>query len=111
MTNINSSNIKKPDKKPKAKQRSEEYLKYQRYIKSNDFKEIKRMVEVRDGHKCRVCGATNEERTLTCHHITYKNLYKEKEHLEDLITLCSICHNAIHKASSNYKRFKRNTEK
>lgn len=107
MTNQQSSNIKKPYNKPKAKQRNEEYLKYRTYIKSKEFKEIKRRVEERDNYKCRVCGSNNEERTLTCHHITYKHLYNEKEYLEDLITLCNICHKAIHSAPSNYKRFKR----
>lgn len=107
MTNVASSNIKKPKKKPKAIQRDEEYLKYRRYIKSRAFKEVKHMVEERDGHKCCVCGSSNEERTLTCHHITYDHLYNEREHLEDLITLCSICHKAIHSSPSNYKIFKK----
>lgn len=110
MTNKASANIKKPLKKPKAKQRDEEYLKYKRYIRSKAFREVKRVVEERDEHKCRVCGSTNEERALTCHHITYEHLYSEMEHLEDVITLCSVCHKAIHSSPSNYKRFKRNKE-
>jgi 5-methylcytosine-specific restriction endonuclease McrA len=110
MTNIQSSNIKKPRKKPKAIQRDEEYLKYRKYIKSKEFKEIKGIVEERDGGKCCACNSTRDERTLTCHHKTYEHLYNEREHLEDLITLCNVCHRAIHNAVSNYKRFKR-TEK
>lgn len=101
-------------KKPKAKQRSEAYLKYQRYIRSKAFKEIREIIFNRDNHKCCVCGWSPSEggkRTLTCHHIRYNNLFNEKDHLEDLITLCSVCHKAIHSAKSNYQRFKfRNNE-
>lgn len=99
---------KVPKRTSKAKQRTEDYLKYQRYIRSKEFKEIKQLVEERDEHKCRVCGRTKEDGIpLSCHHTTYNNLYNEREHLDDLITLCKICHNAIHNALSNKRRFKR----
>ena len=107
------ANIKKPAKKPKAKQRSEAYLKYQRYIRSKEFKEIKQIIEERDHRRCACCGwspddgDTDTKRTLTCHHRTYKHLYHELEHPEDLITICNVCHRAIHAAHSNIKRFKR----
>ena len=47
-----------------------------------------------DGHKCRTCGATADEYPLQVHHVTYENLgHEDAEH--DLITLCSLCHQAV----------------
>lgn len=95
--------------KTKRKVKSEEYLKYQRYIRSKAFKELREIVLERDGHKCQVCNWCDTEpgkRTLSVHHKTYVHLYKEREHLDDLITLCSVCHRAIHSAVSNMNRFK-----
>lgn len=90
----------------KTPEEIEKYKVYQKYIKSKEFKEIKQLVLERDGYKCKVCSATNEERTLVCHHNSYLNLYNERDHLEDLITLCSTDHYAIHSKPMNYKRFK-----
>lgn len=42
--------------KTKRKVKSEEYLKYQRYIRSKAFKELREIVLERDGHKCQVCN-------------------------------------------------------
>lgn len=30
------------------------------------------------------------------HHLKYDNVYKEQEHLDDLMILCSTCHNLCH---------------
>lgn len=93
------------------KERSEAYLKYQRYIRSKDFKEIRKQVLERDNYTCQCCNFSplkeeNSKRTLSCHHKTYDHLYNEGEHLDDLITLCNVCHKAIHGAVSNFQRFK-----
>jgi 5-methylcytosine-specific restriction endonuclease McrA len=94
--------------KTKRKVRSEEYLKYQRYIRSKEFKAIREQVLLRDNYHCQTCNWCVEEggnRSLSVHHKRYDNLYEEQDHLEDLITLCSVCHKAIHSAVSNYQRF------
>ena len=93
----------------KRKVKSQAYLKYQRYIRSRAFKEIRELILTRDDYQCQVCNwrpSDGGNRTLSVHHRTYEHLYAEKEHLEDLICLCSVCHKAIHMARSNYNRFK-----
>lgn len=94
---------------PKAKQRNEQYLKYKRYIKSKEFKEVKKMCEERDGHKCMVCGRTRSDGVnLTCHHRCYKHLFQGGEtEANDCITICSICHSSIHAANKNKRWFSR----
>lgn len=101
--------------KTKKKQKSEEYLKYQRYIKSEEFDLVRKKVFERDNYQCQFCNWTPDDynpdvksskRTLTCHHRTYEHLYNELEHLEDCITLCHICHHSLHKSPSNFSRFK-----
>lgn len=98
--------------KTKRKQKSEEYLKYQRYIKSDKFDEVKEIVKERDGHKCMMCGRTEEDFkgkkiTFHVHHRSYSNLFKGgEEEASDCIEVCNVCHKAIHSAVSNYQRFK-----
>ena len=96
--------------KPKAKQRNEEYLAYQKYIRSKAFKDnVKKVVEERDGHKCMTCGRTRSEGAeLCCHHRTYEHLFANDEtEVGDCITLCKICHKGVHSMRSNYQRFKK----
>jgi 5-methylcytosine-specific restriction endonuclease McrA len=53
---------------------------------------LKRQVHRRDGYRCRLCGRDDVE--LQVHHRTYKNYAQER--LEDLITLCTVCHHDFH---------------
>lgn len=82
----------------------------QKWYRSDYFQEVRKMVLDRDHHRCRTCGATEEERVLNCHHSKYDGvLYNEKENLDYMITLCTICHRSIHGARQNWKRFKKNS--
>lgn len=92
------------------KQRSEMYHKYQRYIRSGKFAEVKKIVKERD-QCCQFCGRTESDIegtkiSFNCHHIRYDNLFEggEKE-AADCRLYCSVCHRAGHRASSNYSRF------
>lgn len=107
-------------KKPTKKEKFPEYEEYQAYIKSDEWQEIRKIVLERDNYRCACCGWSPDEydsdkkslkRTLTVHHKSYKNLYHEREHLDDLITLDNICHQAIHKSPSNFCRFKHKPKK
>lgn len=92
-----------------AKKSEEEeilYKEYKRYIRSKEWKDICKVVLERDGYRCRCCGRTADETTLCVHHSTYDHLYDERNHLEDLITLDSGCHLAIHRWRPNWQRFK-----
>lgn len=92
--------------KPKAKQRDERYLKYQKYIRSKKFKLVKKAVFERDGYKCMVCGRTKDEANLTCHHRVYSHLFQGGElEANDCLTLCQYCHKGIHSIRSNFKWF------
>lgn len=53
-------------------------------IKKDEIKEL-------DGYQCRTCHCTEN---LEVHHITYENLFNEKD--KDLATLCRSCHQEIH---------------
>lgn len=112
---VNETPNKTPAAKSKRKQKSEEYLKYQHYIRSKEFQKVKDIIFERDNHQCQVCNWTKEDynenlksthRNLSCHHRTYEHLYDELNHLEDCITLCSVCHASIHRSPSNFIRFK-----
>ena len=65
---------------------------YNKYIRSNYWKEIKEQVLERDDHRCRLC---NSKIDLHVHHRKYDFLGNEK--LEELITICKRCHYIIHK--------------
>lgn len=99
--------VKKPLKKPKAKERSKRYQAYQKYIRSKKFKIVKKAVEERDGYACAVCGRTRTDGVnLTCHHKTYAHLFSGgQEEINDCVTLCTICHRAVHSAKKNYLWF------
>lgn len=94
--------------KPKSKQRSEAYLKYQRYIRSKAWKDIRDEVFEERGRRCQCCGRREEEDSakLSVHHNSYDHLYDERNHKEDLLVVCSVCHLAIHKNKNNYQQFK-----
>jgi 5-methylcytosine-specific restriction endonuclease McrA len=53
---------------------------------------LKRQVHRRDGYRCRLCGRDDLE--LHVHHRSYANYAQER--LEDVITLCSVCHYHFH---------------
>ena len=53
---------------------------------------LKKQVHRRDGYRCRLCGRDDAE--LHVHHCTYENYAQER--LEDLITLCNMCHHDFH---------------
>lgn len=55
-------------------------------------KTLRRQCFERDGYHCRVC---NNTKGLHPHHIKYKNAGGE-DTLENLLTVCWICHRAIH---------------
>lgn len=72
--------------------------KYKKYLKSDSWNLIRDIVIERDGCKCTRCGSVN---ILQVHHKTYKNIFNEIEHLDDLITLCKSCHYDEHIDISN----------
>lgn len=66
---------------------------YEQYMASPEWAAKRQQRLEVDGHKCRTCGCTHDERPLQVHHVTYERLGHED--LGDLITLCNSCHEAI----------------
>lgn len=72
---------------------------------SSDWPEQKEKAKQRDGFECLRCGESNEEhinrtgKQLHVHHITWNEdeSPKERDRLENLLTLCSTCHPKIEK--------------
>lgn len=65
---------------------------YQDYFKTKHWKELKEDLLFKRGTECFVCGKWS---TLLLHHVSYKNLFKEKLQ-RDLFILCFDCHNRAH---------------
>lgn len=94
----------------KSEEEKELYKKYQKYLRSDKFKQIREVVFDRDGRRCCCCGRSEEEgAVLNCHHRSYEHLFHEEENdYQDLRTLCQTCHRAIHRVPSNWSRFRIN---
>ena len=63
--------------------------KYKAYLATKKFKKISFAVKKRDNFKCVKCGS---KKNLHAHHLNYKNIYNEEDHLDVLITVCAFCH-------------------
>lgn len=86
-------------------------INYEKYILSTQWREIRRLVLRRDGYRCVKCGGNNN--TLHIHHKTYQHLGDETDHLDDLETLCVVCHKNLHckKNKRKKKKVKRRNRK
>ncbi len=70
----------------------EDIFKYKVYLQSVEWREKAKTIMERDNNKCVVCNSTDK---IQVHHKTYDRLYDEEP--DDLITLCYVCHNRVHK--------------
>lgn len=71
---------------------------YVKKLQTKEWQEVCRLVRIRDGHQCQMCG---KNYGLEVHHKTYyiNNISivgREREYLDCLITLCQDCHAKIH---------------
>jgi 5-methylcytosine-specific restriction endonuclease McrA len=93
---------KTKDETKENKQLEDRKTYHKKYLKSKEFKAVKEYVLARDGYKCQVCGRTQEEGTLVCHHRCYRHLGEANlAECEDCVTLCQICHVAHHRQPIN----------
>ena len=67
-----------------------EFENYNEFLKTEEWKQVAQMVKERDGHKCVICGSTEN---LNAHHIGYDGDYLDEN---DIVTLCNRCHECLH---------------
>lgn len=83
---INKKSLKGEGVRTRAKFRS-----------SPEWKDWRIQVIERDEYRCKCCGRKYPSRSLQCHH---KNMDKEQyqilDNLDDFVSLCSVCHKAVH---------------
>lgn len=72
--------------------------KYKVYLLSDKWKTIKNKILAKYNNRCVFCGSDNK---LQVHHLSYKHIYDEGNHLEDLVLVCDKCHKMIHNIPSN----------
>lgn len=65
---------------------------YHKFIKSERWKAISALYWLKNGRKCRACGAG---KNLHVHHMDYAR-FGGKELLSDLMGLCYTCHREVH---------------
>ena len=73
--------------------------KYREYLQSEKWHRIAQTRIKIDGYCCCMCGSRGTANNpLEVHHITYHHLYHEEDWIyEDLLTVCHVCHKALHK--------------
>ena len=69
------------------------YGEYLNYLDSPEWNAFRTMIFAQRGRTCEKCG-TNDGAERHVHHLTYKNLMREKP--SDVLVLCEPCHSAIH---------------
>lgn len=86
---------------------------YEKMLDSNEWKEKRKLILIRDNYKCRYCGS---EYNLQVHH-KYYNKYPNGVKVlswdypnDALITLCDSCHEKVHKTKVIKTYFRRYTE-
>ena len=63
---------------------------YDEFLNTEEWKQVAEMVKERDGHKCVICGSTEN---LNAHHIGYDG---DRMDENDIVTLCNRCHECLH---------------
>lgn len=67
---------------------------HKKYLETDDWRQIRQQILMRDNYTCVMCGRTNCK--LFVHHKTYRRW--SKENLNDLITVCYKCHQTCHES-------------
>jgi hypothetical protein len=69
---------------------------YEEYLNSENWQRLRKLVFARAGNKCEICET---EIAREVHHLTYIRI--GSENLEDLLAVCTFCHDAIHPKRRN----------
>ena len=71
---------------------------YEEFLNTEEWKQVSEMVKERDGHKCVICGSTEN---LNAHHIGYDG---DRLDENDIVTLCNRCHECLHNGIGEMKK-------
>ena len=74
----------------KQSERDAWWARYNAYLRTPEWREKRKLVLIRDGHRCTACSTAEAEEV---HHITYRHAFNEP--LFDLTAVCSACHYEI----------------
>jgi len=70
------------------------YTAYSNYLKSSEWKTLRRLVLDRDAYCCVDCGASDKK--LQVHHIHYDGIHTMEFTPEQCVTVCHDCHDIRH---------------
>lgn len=77
------------------------WARYTAYLKSPQWKAIRKLLIKKHGGRCQRCGSTYR---LEAHHITYKSVFEEK--LTDLRLLCHVCHEKVERGKKRRREMR-----
>ncbi len=80
---------------------------YQRYLNSSHWNQLRKQAFKRDGFKCTQCGTG---KNLRGHHLRYRKDLMLCT-VDDILTLCGTCHEQLHRDKSRLRRFNRTVRK
>ena len=83
---------------------------YDKYLKTNHWRTLRKTIAERDKYTCQSCKKVFKSK-FHIHHLTYKRIGSELP--EDLVFYCEECHNAVHgskKTTPNVSRKSREEE-
>ena len=70
------------------------YSAYRKYLASQEWRALRKLALKRDSYKCQHCGYIGDR--LQVHHLNYDGIYTMNFHVDQLQTLCNICHDEVH---------------
>ena len=70
-------------------------LEYRTYLKSQEWYDLRKQVFKRDNHRCVRCGYIGDAKQ--CHHTHYRGVESMSFSIDQLETVCHLCHDKIHK--------------
>ena len=81
--------------------------KYIKYLKTNKWKEIRKIIAQKYNYTCKKCGKRCKDKTnlygFQVHHKNYKYIFNEEQKLSCLVFLCEDCHKKITEEIKNKK--------
>ena len=74
----------------------EYYTAYRDYLRTREWRLLRLTILDRDGHRCIQCGAESIDTPLHVHHLHYRGIETMTFTPDQLVTLCSSCHDLCH---------------